>query len=62
MNEAPRIDVHLIDSGEAPGGIGEAGTNAGPAALCNAICAATGVRVRRLPIDTALLAAAKRTS
>ena len=58
INEVPPIEVHLIASGEAPGGIGETGTNAAPPALCNAIFAATGVRVRRLPIDAAMLARA----
>ena len=33
INEAPRIEVHLIKSGEAPGGIGETGTTAGPPSL-----------------------------
>lgn len=56
IDEVPSIDVHLIASGEAPGGIGEAGTNAGPAALGNAVFAASGVRLRRLPIDRATLA------
>ncbi len=47
----PKIEVHLVKSGEAPGGIGEAGTAAAPPALANALFAATGVRLRRLPID-----------
>jgi CO/xanthine dehydrogenase Mo-binding subunit len=50
-----RIEVHLIASGEAPGGIGETGTTAAPPAVGNAIYAATGVRLRRLPIDPLLL-------
>ena len=56
INEAPSIEVHIIKSGEAPGGIGEAGTTAAAPALANAIFAATGVRVRSLPIDAKLLA------
>jgi isoquinoline 1-oxidoreductase subunit beta len=59
INEVPEIEVHLIASGEAPGGIGEAGTTAAPPAIGNAIYAATGVRLRRLPIDPKLL---QRTS
>jgi isoquinoline 1-oxidoreductase beta subunit len=55
INEVPEIEVHLIASGEAPGGIGETGTTAGPPAVANAIYAATGVRLRRLPIDPKLL-------
>ena len=62
MNEAPPIEVHLIASGESPGGIGEAGTNAAPPAVCNAIFAATGVRLRRLPIDSSALRRARLTS
>jgi len=49
MNEAPRVDVHLIRNGEKPGGVGEAGTAAAAPALGNAIFAATGQRLRRLP-------------
>jgi isoquinoline 1-oxidoreductase subunit beta len=56
INEVPKIEVHLIASGEAPGGIGETGTTAAPPAVGNAIYAATGIRLRRLPIDRALLA------
>jgi isoquinoline 1-oxidoreductase beta subunit len=59
INEVPKIEVHLIASGEAPGGIGETGTTAAPPAVGNAIYAATGVRLRRLPIDSKLL---QRTS
>ncbi|MBS0378530.1 MAG: xanthine dehydrogenase family protein molybdopterin-binding subunit [Proteobacteria bacterium] len=56
MDEVPPIEVFLIESGEAPGGIGETGTTAGPPALRNAIYAATGVALRRLPIDRKRLA------
>jgi isoquinoline 1-oxidoreductase subunit beta len=59
INEVPRIDIHVIKSGENPGGIGETGATAGPPALRNAIYAATGVALRRLPIDSKLLATRK---
>ena len=56
IDETPPIDVHVIKSGEHPGGIGETGVTAGPPALRNAIYAATGVPLRRLPIDRAAIA------
>jgi isoquinoline 1-oxidoreductase beta subunit len=59
IDQAPAIEVHLIKSGEAPGGIGETGTTAAPPAVVNAIFAATGVRLRRLPIDRDVLAGRK---
>jgi isoquinoline 1-oxidoreductase subunit beta len=59
INEAPRIEVHLIKSGEAPGGIGETGVTAAPPALGNALYAATGIRLRRLPIDSDVLSGKK---
>jgi isoquinoline 1-oxidoreductase subunit beta len=59
IDQAPKIDVHVIKSGEAPGGIGETGVTAGPPALRNAIYAVTGVALRRLPIDRALIARKK---
>ncbi len=59
IDQTPRIEVHVVKSGEPPGGIGETGVNAGPPALRNAIYAATGVALRRLPIDRALIAGKK---
>jgi isoquinoline 1-oxidoreductase beta subunit len=50
MNEAPAIEVYIVNSTEAPGGMGEAGTSAIPPAITNAIFAATGKRIRRLPV------------
>jgi len=60
INEAPAIDVHLIKSGEAPGGIGETGVTTAPPAIRNAIYAATGIALRRLPIDREVLAGRKQ--
>jgi isoquinoline 1-oxidoreductase beta subunit len=60
IDQVPAIEVHLINSGEAPGGIGETGTTAAPPALGNAIFAATGIRLRRLPIDRKVLAGRKQ--
>jgi isoquinoline 1-oxidoreductase beta subunit len=59
INETPQIEVHLIKSGEAPGGIGETGATAAPPALGNALFAATGIRLRRLPIDRDILSGKK---
>jgi isoquinoline 1-oxidoreductase beta subunit len=60
IDEVPPIEVHVVKSGEEPGGIGETGATAGPPALRNAIYAATGVPLRRLPIDRAALAVARK--
>jgi isoquinoline 1-oxidoreductase subunit beta len=50
INEMPLIDVHIVKSNEAPGGIGEPGTSAIVPAVFNAVYAATGVRLRKPPI------------
>jgi CO/xanthine dehydrogenase Mo-binding subunit len=50
MNETPPIEVHLVRNGEAPGGMGEPGTAVTAPALANAIFAATGKRLRTLPL------------
>ena len=52
MNEAPAIEVHIVQSAEPPGGMGEAGTSAIVPAVTNAIFAATGKRLRKPPVDT----------
>ena len=60
IDQAPQIDVHLIKSGEAPGGIGETGVTTSSPAIRNAIYAATGIPLRRLPIDRDVLAGRKK--
>ena len=51
MNEAPAIEVHLVKSSEPPGGMGETGTSGVVPAIANAIFAATGKRLRKMPVD-----------
>ena len=50
MDEMPTVEVHLVKSGEAPGGVGEIGVPTAAPALANAVFAATGKRIRQLPI------------
>jgi isoquinoline 1-oxidoreductase subunit beta len=54
ITEAPKVETYLIESGESPGGVGETGTACAAAALCNAIYAATGKRIRTLPVSRAM--------
>jgi isoquinoline 1-oxidoreductase beta subunit len=49
-NEAPEIETHIVQSTETPGGIGEPSTALAAGALVNAIAAATGKRIYKLPI------------
>jgi isoquinoline 1-oxidoreductase beta subunit len=56
MNEVPEIDVHIVPSKFLPGGVGEPVTTAAIPALTNAMFAATGRRVRRLPVGGQLMA------
>lgn len=55
IDEVPVVETHLVRSAEAPGGIGEVATAAVSPAVTNAIFAATGKRIRTLPIDPAQL-------
>jgi CO/xanthine dehydrogenase Mo-binding subunit len=50
MAEMPRVEVHIVPSTDAQGGVGEPGTPPIAPAVCNAIFAATGKRIRKLPI------------
>ena len=50
LAEMPRVEVFIVPSTEAPGGVGEPGTPPIAPAVCNALFALTGKRVRRLPI------------
>ncbi len=51
ISEAPQMEIHIVDSGAQPGGVGEPGLPPVAPALANAIFAATGKRLRKLPID-----------
>lgn len=51
MNEMPAVDIHIVESGAQPGGVGEPGLPPIAPALTNAVFAATGKRIRRLPFD-----------
>ncbi|WP_051615091.1 xanthine dehydrogenase family protein molybdopterin-binding subunit [Phyllobacterium sp. UNC302MFCol5.2] len=55
INEAPAIEVHIMASTEPPGGMGETGTSAIVPAIANAIYAATGTRLRKMPANPGLL-------
>jgi len=63
MRAAPHVvDVHLVESEALPGGIGEPGVPPSGAALCNAIYAATKVRIRQLQVGKQLAGAVGRTT
>jgi isoquinoline 1-oxidoreductase beta subunit len=57
IHEAPVVETYIVESGEEPGGLGEAGTAAIGGAVANAVFAATGLRIRKLPIESAIAAA-----
>jgi isoquinoline 1-oxidoreductase beta subunit len=54
--KAPAVEVHILESGATMGGVGEPGTPPAAPALANAIAAASGKRLRNLPLDLALKA------
>jgi isoquinoline 1-oxidoreductase subunit beta len=55
MNEASAIEVYIVQSSEPPGGMGETATSAIVPAVANAIFAATGKRLRKMPVETSAL-------
>jgi isoquinoline 1-oxidoreductase beta subunit len=52
LDEMPEVVVHIVDSGERPGGVGEPGTPPIAPAVANAVFNATGKRLRSLPLRT----------
>jgi isoquinoline 1-oxidoreductase subunit beta len=58
IDEMPTIEVHIVLSTDSSGGIGEPGTVVVQPAVANAVFAATGVQLTRMPIDAALIAKA----
>jgi isoquinoline 1-oxidoreductase beta subunit len=55
MNQSPEIEVHLVPSTAGPEGMGEPAVPPLAPAVANAVFAATGVRIHRLPVDATLL-------
>ena len=55
IDQAPAVEVYIVASSEPPGGMGECGTSAIVPAISNAIFAATGKRLRKMPVDTAAI-------
>src|SRR5207247_6265945 len=51
IEEMPKVETHIVDSGEAPGGLGEPGVPTVAPAVTNALFVLTGKRIRSLPID-----------
>jgi isoquinoline 1-oxidoreductase subunit beta len=56
IDEMPVIEAHIVPSTEHPGGVGEPGTVVVQPAIANAVFAATGIRITRMPIDRKLIA------
>jgi len=60
MHAMPQVEVHIIDSNQAPGGVGEPGVPPIAPAVANALFAATGARVHSLPLTLEKIAAAMK--
>jgi isoquinoline 1-oxidoreductase beta subunit len=55
MGDMPRVETYIVPSADKPTGVGEPGTPVIAPAVANAIAAATGKRLRKLPFDTGAL-------
>jgi isoquinoline 1-oxidoreductase subunit beta len=55
ISETPAVEVHIVQNSEPPGGMGEYETSCIVPTVANAIFAATGKRLRKMPLDTAAL-------
>jgi isoquinoline 1-oxidoreductase subunit beta len=53
MDEMPQVEVYIVESDQLPSGIGEMGVPPVAPAIANAVCAATGKRIRQIPIRPA---------
>jgi isoquinoline 1-oxidoreductase beta subunit len=62
MSEIPEIEVHIVKSNEAIGGIGEVGVPPAAPAVANAVFNATGARIRRLPLTPQTVLAAIKSN
>jgi isoquinoline 1-oxidoreductase beta subunit len=60
LNEMPEVEVHIVPSREKSGGIGEPGVPPIAPAVCNAVAALIGKRVRKLPMTPAVVMAAMK--
>jgi isoquinoline 1-oxidoreductase beta subunit len=60
MSESPEVDVHIVKSDAKLGGIGEPGTPPVAPAIANGIFAATGARIRQLPMKPETVLAAMK--
>jgi isoquinoline 1-oxidoreductase beta subunit len=60
ISEAPDIEIYIADTGEKIGGMGETAVPPLAPAVLNAIFAASGKRIRKLPVDTTSLAASPK--
>jgi isoquinoline 1-oxidoreductase beta subunit len=60
LDETPQIEVHIVESGEKPGGVGEPGVPPVAPAVANAVFDAEGIRLRTLPMTPEVVLSARK--